>query len=125
MKELKGALETKELLKSSMKEFIKNREISLQKASVRSIKVKKHSRYIPAQTKIAIRARSKDQCEFISPITNKRCHSKQALQFEHIKPYAKGGGNSLDNLKHHCAEHNRFTALREYGINKINRYLKL
>ncbi|MGE3973472.1 MAG: HNH endonuclease [Bdellovibrionales bacterium] len=82
----------------------------------------KNSRYIPSAIRHAAWMNSKGRCTFIDPLTKRRCDSNHRLQLEHIKPYAIGGENSVDNLRILCANHNELTAIRFYGKNKIESY---
>ncbi|MEI8347475.1 MAG: hypothetical protein WCG27_08405, partial [Pseudomonadota bacterium] len=43
----------------------------------------KHSRYIPARIKGQIKERAKGQCEYVSPITGRRCEEKLYLELHH------------------------------------------
>ncbi|WP_420635223.1 HNH endonuclease [Candidatus Palauibacter sp.] len=36
-----------------------------------------------------------------------RCGAEENLQFDHIIPVAKGGGNAMDNIQILCADCNR------------------
>ncbi|MCD6379703.1 HNH endonuclease, partial [bacterium] len=45
------------------------------------------------------------------------------LEIDHIVPYAKGGGNSLDNLRLLCAKHNILEAEHAYGKDFMKKYI--
>ena len=51
-----------------------------------------------------------------------RCSSKFLLQIDHIRPYAKGGGNEADNLRLLCYHHNRLEAEKEFGISYMSKF---
>ncbi len=70
------------------------------------------SRFIPLLFKRQIHARSKGQCENVSPITKTRCPSRAHLQVDHISPLAHGGKTELNNLRHLCQTHNLRAALQ-------------
>jgi hypothetical protein len=36
------------------------------------------------------------------------------LQFEHVKPFAKGGKNAESNIKYYCRTHNQLTAMEQF-----------
>ena len=55
------------------------------------------------------------QCQHIHPLTQQKCTSQFQLQFDHIKPLAKGGNDTPENLRVLCAEHNRLEA-KAWGL---------
>jgi 5-methylcytosine-specific restriction endonuclease McrA len=55
--------------------------------------------------------------------THSGCSSKHKLQYDHIKPLARGGETSVINLRLLCQTHNMLAARREYGEEKISGYL--
>lgn len=71
-----------------------------------------NSRFIPLLFKRQIHARSKGQCEYVSPITKTRCPSRAHLHVDHISPLAHGGRTELNNLRHLCQAHNQKAALQ-------------
>lgn len=76
------------------------------------------SRYIPAKYKTQIARRSGSRCEYIDPVTMRRCSSRSHLQIDHKWPLALGGKTTLPNLRHLCGTHNRMEAERVgLGIN--------
>jgi hypothetical protein len=72
------------------------------------------SRYIPAEARRAVRERDADQCTFVSD-DGHRCECRTRLEFDHIAPYAQGGGKTADNLRLRCRTHNQYEAERTYG----------
>jgi 5-methylcytosine-specific restriction endonuclease McrA len=74
----------------------------------------KSPRYIPARVKDEVFMRDARQCTYISP-NGKRCGSTRVLQIDHKNPVARGGGNSVENLRLLCAQHNRLEAERLMG----------
>ncbi len=117
-KELSQTQTTAELLKETLKIFIKQREKQMGKvASVPAqpdVQPKQsndpYSRYIPMQMKQAIFTRSGGQCEYVASGTNARCPSKAHLQIDHTIPLAVGGKTELKNLRHLCPAHNQKAA---------------
>lgn len=83
------------------------------------------SRYIPVHVRNLIGARSGRQCEYIDPVTKRRCESRSGLQFDHLKPFIIGGNHSPDNLRHVCKAHNTLAAIEYFGVEKMQPYLKL
>jgi hypothetical protein len=80
--------------------------------------IEQNSRYIPVKVKVATIARAQLQCEYVGA-SNKRCIEKRHLQFEHVKPFAKGGKNGVSNIKYFCRAHNQLTALEMFGQRKL------
>jgi 5-methylcytosine-specific restriction endonuclease McrA len=70
-------------------------------------------RHIPAQVRDQVYARDK-QCTYVSP-GGQRCGSTHVLQIDHIKPVARGGASTIDNLRVLCAYHNRLESERLMG----------
>jgi 5-methylcytosine-specific restriction endonuclease McrA len=83
---------------------------------------KPRSRYIPAAVREKVFARDKGCCSYIGK-TGRRCGSTQALQVDHIKPFARGGPNSASNLRLLCAKHNRLAAEEVFGEDFAKRSL--
>ncbi len=59
--------------------------------------------------------KSKNKCE--------HCSSHYALEVDHIIPLAKGGSSMAQNLRILCRSCNQRAAIREFGIQKMDRYL--
>jgi 5-methylcytosine-specific restriction endonuclease McrA len=80
-----------------------------------------HSRHIAASIRDAVFRRDKGRCSYVGS-TRKRCGSTHNLQFDHIVPYARGGTNSVDNLRLLCERHNKLEAERVYGPTVMKRF---
>jgi 5-methylcytosine-specific restriction endonuclease McrA len=76
----------------------------------------KPTRYIPATIKQYVWMRDKGRC------THAGCESQHKLQYDHIKPLAKGGETSVTNLRLLCQTHNLLAAKCEFGEEKISGY---
>jgi 5-methylcytosine-specific restriction endonuclease McrA len=76
-------------------------------------KVGTDKRSIPAQVRDHVFVRDK-KCMYVGP-TGRRCESTHVLQVDHVKPVARGGAGTLDNLRLLCAHHNRLEAERLMG----------
>ncbi len=74
----------------------------------------KRTRHISAEVKDTVFKRDGGKCTFIGK-DNKRCNSTWGLEIDHVKPFAKGGGNTKDNLRLLCGRHNRLAAEKVYG----------
>jgi 5-methylcytosine-specific restriction endonuclease McrA len=81
---------------------------------VRSRQANSGSRYLAASVKEEVFTRDEGQCAFIGS-NGRRCESRHALQIDHIKPFARGGTSTVDNLRLLCAYHNRLEAERLMG----------
>ncbi len=64
------------------------------------------------------------QCTYISPINGRRCNQRKGLELEHMQPFAKGGSSEPENLTVLCKGHNNFRAIEEYGVQKMQLFLK-
>ncbi len=71
-------------------------------------------RRIAAGAKDEVFTRDGHRCTFVAA-NGRRCAARSALQIDHIKPVARGGASTLDNLRLLCAYHNRFEAERLMG----------
>jgi 5-methylcytosine-specific restriction endonuclease McrA len=79
------------------------------------------SRYIPAAVKRAVYKRDNGQCTYVDP-NGRRCSERHRLEFDHRKPYGRGGDHSVDNIRLLCRTHNGFFAERDYGKEVVERY---
>jgi 5-methylcytosine-specific restriction endonuclease McrA len=70
-------------------------------------------RQMPARTRDQVFVRDQ-KCMYKGP-DGKRCGSIHVLQVDHIKPVARGGASTIDNLRVLCAYHNRLESERLMG----------
>jgi 5-methylcytosine-specific restriction endonuclease McrA len=75
---------------------------------------KNRSRYIPVKIRDAVFKRDGGKCTY-KGTNGRRCGSTWRLQIDHIKPFAMGGANTIDNLRLLCGRHNRLAAEKVYG----------
>ncbi len=80
-------------------------------------------RYIPAKTRDAVFKRDNGKCTYVGK-TGRRCGSTHNLQIDHIVPFARGGKNTLSNLRLLCGKHNRLEAKRILGANTMNQFVR-
>jgi len=137
--------EIKEVLKTALREYVQKRETKIPKQSKsqnrkkiaslqapekdRSLRAPEvasgeKSRFIPAGLKARIRVRSNDQCEFVDPVSGRRCSQRRFLEFDHKIPFAKGGPHTFENLRHYCRVHNQVHAIGTYGKRKMESFLR-
>ncbi len=81
----------------------------------------KRSRYIPQAAKDEVYMRDGGRCTHVGT-NGKRCVKRDNLQIDHIVPYAKGGRNTIENLRLLCPGHNRLAAKKEFGTEHIDQY---
>ena len=70
-------------------------------------RLKKESRYIPANLRDFIWKRDQGQCTYKYHKTGRQCSSKHWLQMDHIQPLSYGGKTEAANLRLMCAAHNQ------------------
>ena len=92
------------------------------RASAPKLDLESHTRYIPKQIKQEIKIRDENRCQFISPITGKRCEERKYLEFDHVKPFSQGGATSINNLRLTCSSHNKFEAIQKLGEGLMGKY---
>src|SRR6185369_3704675 len=68
------------------------------------------TRYIRKAERHAVAERSQGRCEYVDPLTERRCESRYRLQFEHRIPFSLGGGRDAGTPLHYCAAPNRLRA---------------
>jgi hypothetical protein len=73
------------------------------------------SRYIPSAVRRDVATRDNLRCAFVSA-TGRRCDARAHLEFDHVKPYAQGGGKDPTNLRVLCKAHNSYEARRHFDI---------
>lgn len=72
-------------------------------------------RYISKKLKARIYLRDEGCCQYLDPISGKKCQSRHFLQLDHIKPFALGGETTEDNLRLYCSAHNQWRGLNTFG----------
>ncbi len=66
-----------------------------------------HSRRFSATISREAFRRSGGRCEYVSPITKKRCEGRWYLQLDHVRPWSLAGASALENCRVVCGSHNR------------------
>lgn len=66
--------------------------------------------------------RAGSRCEYLDPITQKRCDCRFGLQREHVTPLARGGANELSNMQLLCSTHNLLRARKVFGNKMMDKY---
>lgn len=82
----------------------------------RFLKAWKAGRYIPASVKRSVWQRDDGRCSFRFEEGN-ICGSKEGLEFDHVRPFAKGGrSESPRNVRLLCRLHNRMASEFVFGL---------
>ncbi len=72
------------------------------------------SRAIPQPIRDKVYARDEGRCRYVDP-DGKRCGETRHLHIDHIRPFARGGKHTPENLRLLCSAHNQLLAEREFG----------
>jgi hypothetical protein len=72
------------------------------------------SRHVPAEVRRAVWLRDGGQCAFVGT-NGRRCGERAFLEFHHVKPWAVGGGPTVDNVQLRCRRHNGYEAKVYFG----------
>lgn len=80
----------------------------------------RYTRYIMKASDRAVRQRAQSQCEYVDPISGRRCSSLHGLQIDHVHEFAKGGSSEFSNLQLLCGAHNRWKTRSNYRDNSFN-----
>ena len=81
----------------------------------------KNSRYIPQKVKEEVYLRDGGRCTFVTADGN-RCEAIHHLEYDHLRPFAKGGEATSVNLVLKCHAHNFFAAEKAFGADFMKRY---
>ncbi|MFA4873976.1 MAG: HNH endonuclease signature motif containing protein [bacterium] len=74
-----------------------------------------HSRYIPQHVKDTVWQRDQGRCRYVGP-DGRRCDERGGLEFDHVKPWAKGGSsNDPENIRILCRTHNQLAMRAVFG----------
>lgn len=87
-----------------------------EEASDRGALAARPSRHIPDAIRREVWRRAGSRCS--------RCWSRYALQIEHLRPFAAGGGHDLSNLALYCRACNQRSAIEKVGARKMQRHLE-
>ena len=71
-------------------------------------------RDIPRHVQRAVGRRDAGQCAFVAP-DGHRCTERTFLEFHHIRPYARGGLATVENISLRCRRHNQYEAELAFG----------
>jgi hypothetical protein len=71
-------------------------------------------RDIPRHVQRAVGRRDAGQCAFVAP-DGHRCTERAFLEFHHIRPDARGGLATVENISLRCRRHNQYEAELVFG----------
>lgn len=83
--------------------------------ATRGFCVKQKRKYMTLATRRTLLERANNCCEYIDPISGRKCENHYQLQVDHRMPVACGGVNELENLRVLCRTHNLLAA-RQWGL---------
>jgi hypothetical protein len=75
------------------------------------------SRHVPQEVKRAVSERDGGQCAFVSK-AGRRCSERTFLEFHHIRPYARHGPTTVENIALRCRRHNDHEAELVFGTRR-------
>jgi HNH endonuclease len=84
----------------------------------RTIGFRRRRGHVPNATKRQIVARDGLRCTYVSA-GGERCSETKFTQVHHERPWARGGGETPDNLRMLCAAHNRWLAEEDFGTELV------
>jgi hypothetical protein len=76
--------------------------------------------HIPWRVARAVAERDEHRCTFVSS-GGIRCGARGFLQLHHEQPWARGGADTIDNLRLLCAAHNALLAEQDFGREVVAR----
>jgi 5-methylcytosine-specific restriction endonuclease McrA len=77
-------------------------------------RILRHTRTIPPSVREAVWDRDQSRCTFVGA-NGRRCEARRLLEFDHVKPFARGGKATVDDLRLRCRAHNQYEAERVFG----------
>jgi 5-methylcytosine-specific restriction endonuclease McrA len=81
---------------------------------------RRRGRYVPATLRRAVFERDEHQCAYLDE-RGIRCRETERLELHHLEPFARGGGQRLENLSLRCQAHNTLAAEQDFGREHIAR----
>jgi HNH endonuclease len=86
--------------------------------TVGATKTAKRSRHVPASVAREVYVRDDGCCTFVSD-DGRRCAARRFLEIDHVKPWAEGGADTVENLRLRCRAHNQQAARQHFGTEHI------
>jgi hypothetical protein len=79
------------------------------------------SRYVPKGVRHEVFTRDGGRCTYVAP-DGRRCDCEVGLEYDHIRPFARGGMTVADNLRILCKAHNLLAAKDLMGKRFVEAY---
>jgi hypothetical protein len=92
-------------------------------AEVQNDTTKKGARYIPSALRRMVWHRDAGKCQYVDPLTAKKCESKFRIQFDHLMPVSKGGQTTEKNLRLLCFSHNQIEAINHFSKKHMEKFI--
>jgi 5-methylcytosine-specific restriction endonuclease McrA len=77
-------------------------------------------RHVPAEVRRVVSDRDEYRCTYVDEGGN-RCAERRRLEFDHVLQKARGGRETVDNLRLRCRPHNQGRAVHELGAEHVER----
>jgi 5-methylcytosine-specific restriction endonuclease McrA len=81
---------------------------------------RQRGRRVPAAVRRAVFERDQGRCAYLDG-SGQRCRETHCLELHHLRPFARGGEQTLANLALRCAAHNALAAEQDFGADFIQR----
>src|SRR6266850_5336901 len=78
------------------------------------------ARHVPSHVRRAVWERDNGQCTFVGGKGN-RCKATGFLEFDHVRPFARGGRATVAGIRLRCRAHNQYEAERAFGSEFMKR----
>jgi len=75
-------------------------------------------KHVPNAVRREIALRDELRCSYLAS-NGQRCTARAFLQIHHEHPWARGGGETVSNLRLLCGPHNRLIARRDFGSEHV------
>jgi hypothetical protein len=75
---------------------------------------RQRGRHVPAPVRRAVFERDEGRCTYADG-SGRRCAETHLLEVHHVKPFARGGEHTAQNLTLRCRAHNALAAEEEFG----------
>jgi hypothetical protein len=111
------AKESSDQMKQERKS-LPNRQCKMTPDQIPNQKHESKRKYISVKINRQLLSNSRAQCEYVSPITGRRCESKHFLEKDHRIPLAANGTNDYSNFRMLCRSHNQQSA-KDWGISAV------
>jgi 5-methylcytosine-specific restriction endonuclease McrA len=99
---------------ATSKDLDRSKSVGTSTPSSRPQSAQKARSHIPRERKRQLVARDGLCCSYVGD-DGVRCTARAFLQIDHQQPWAKGGGDTLDNLRLLCRAHNLLLAEADFG----------